>query len=480
MSERNGEYNSEMNGKPADYSGDRKLYEMRGEIEETRGELSETIDAIQAKLDPQRVKERVIHDVKEATVDKAKHFAEIAQDKVHELQHEFRETAAPMLENAREKVAQLSENVQHKVQEIRGESIVSKPIPTTSSTRSVGRATIVPGSPLKPIHQQVVVVFGASSGIGRETAIQFARKGARVVVAARGEDGLKSLVESIRNFGGEAVYQVADTSDYEQVQAVASRAVGEYGTLDTWVHCAGVSLYATFENTSPEEFRRVLEVNLLGQIYGAKAALPHLKKAGRGALIHISSVEGKRALPLQSAYASSKHGIIGFLDALRMELQHEKLPIFVTNVMPAGINTPFFNHARTKLGVKPQPAPPIYHPQVVAEVILHAAEHPTRDIFAGGAARMFAVMQNLSGTMMDKYLSKTMFEGQKTNEPKPQGAPDNLNAPLAGYDKVGGDFADKAKARSRMRWYETNPNAARAAKSAVVAGLALLLFRRRP
>lgn len=465
------EHNGEMNGKPADYNEDKALYEMRGEIEETRGELSETIDAIQAKLDPQRVKERVIAEVKEATIDKAKHLADVAQDKVHQLQ----EAAAPILENARDKVAQLSETVQHKVQEVRGEAAIA----TTSSTRSVSRATAVPGSPLKPIHQQVVVVFGASSGIGRETAIQFARKGAKVVVAARGEDGLKSLVESIRNFGGEAIYQVADTAEYEQVQAVAVRAVGEYGTLDTWVHCAGVSLYATFENTSPEEFRRVLEVNLLGQIYGAKAALPHLKKEGRGVLIHISSVEGKRALPLQSAYASSKHGIIGFLDALRMELQHEKLPIFVTNVMPAGINTPFFNHARTKLGVKPQPAPPIYHPQVVAEVILHAAEHPTRDIFAGGAARMFAVMQNVSGTMMDKYLGKTMFEGQKTKEPKSGDAPDNLYAPVAGYDKVGGDFADKAKPKSMMRWLETNPNAARWAKGAAVASLALLLLRRR-
>jgi len=472
MSENN---NSELNGKHenhANYSEEKGLYEIRGEIEETRQEMSETIDAIQAKLNPQAIKDRVTHDVKEATIDKAKQFAEVAKDKVHQLE----EAAAPVIETAREKVAQLSETVQAKVQSVRGEDTA---IVTTSSTRSVSNASTVPGSPLKPIHQQVVVVFGASSGIGRETAIQFARKGAKVVVAARGADGLKSLVESIRNFGGEAIYQVADTAEYEQVQAVAVRAVGEYGRLDTWVHCAGVSLYATFENTSPEEFRRVLEVNLLGQIYGAKAALPHIKKEGRGALIHISSVEGKRALPLQSAYASSKHGIIGFLDSLRMELQREGKPIFVTNVMPAGINTPFFNKARTKLGVKPMPAPPIYHPQVVAEVILHAAEHPTRDIFAGGAARMFAVLQNLSGTMMDRYLSKTMFEGQKTNEPKSQDAPDNLYGAVAGYDKVGGDFAAKAKSQSKMRWYETNPNTSRFIKGAAVAGLALMLLRRK-
>ncbi len=475
MSENNSELNGNANhnGK-INYSEERKLLELRGEIEETRGELSQTIDAIQAKLNPQAIKERVTHDVREATVERAKQLAEVAKDRAHQLQ----EATAPVLENARETMVHLAETVQHKVQEVRGDHS-SAAIATTSSTRSVDRATTVPGSPLKPIHQQVVVIFGASSGIGRETAIQFARKGAKVVVAARGEDGLKSLVESIRNFGGEAIYQVAEASEYEQVQAVATRAVGEYGTLDTWVHCAGISLYATFENTSPEEFRRVLEVNLLGQIYGAKAALPHIKKEGRGALIHISSVEGKRALPLQSAYASSKHGIIGFLDALRMELQHEKLPVFVTNVMPAGINTPFFNKARTKLGVKPQPAPPIYHPQVVAEVILHAAEHPTRDIFAGGAARMFAVMQNFSGTMMDKYLGKTMFDGQKTDELKTSDAPDGLYAPVAGFDKVGGDFADKAKSKSMMKWVETNPNANRVLKGAAVASLAFLLLRRR-
>jgi NAD(P)-dependent dehydrogenase (short-subunit alcohol dehydrogenase family) len=157
---------------------------------------------------------------------------------------------------------------------------------------------------------------------------------------------------------------------------VADRAVAEYGRLDTWVHCAAVSLYATFEETTPEEFARLIEVNLVGRLTGAMAALPHLKREGRGALIHISSVEAKRSFPLQSAYSSSKHGIIGFLDALRMELMREGIPISVTNVMPAGINTPFFNKARTKMGVKPMPAPPIYHPQVVAEVILHAADIP--------------------------------------------------------------------------------------------------------
>src|ERR687893_219414 len=252
---------------------------------------------------------------------------------------------------------------------------------------------------LKPVGEQVVALMGASSGIGRASALRFARRGAKVVVSARGEEGLASLVEEISSEGGEAAYVVADTSDFEQVEAVADRAVEEYGRLDTWVHLAAVGLFATFEQTTPEEFAQVIDVNLMGQVYGAMAALPHLKREGRGALIHVSSVEAKRALPLQRAYASSKHGIIGFLDALRLELQNDGVPISVTNSMPAGINTPFFNKARTKLGVKPMPMPPIYQPDVVADVILYAAEHPTRDIEAGGAAKMLILNQRLSPRM---------------------------------------------------------------------------------
>ncbi len=157
---------------------------------------------------------------------------------------------------------------------------------------------------LKPIDQQVVAVVGASSGIGRETALQFAKKGAKVVVSARSQPGLDSLVEEIRSFGAQATAIGADVSDFEQVQAIADRAIEQYGRLDTWVHCAAVSLYATFEETKPEEFKRVIDVNLMGQVHGAMAALPYLKREGRGALIHISSVEAKRGFPLQSAYIS--------------------------------------------------------------------------------------------------------------------------------------------------------------------------------
>jgi NAD(P)-dependent dehydrogenase (short-subunit alcohol dehydrogenase family) len=151
---------------------------------------------------------------------------------------------------------------------------------------------------LKPIGEQVVVVFGASSGIGRETALQFARRGAKAVVAARGEEGLNSLVQEIRQDGGQATAVVADASVFDDVSRVAQTAVETYGRIDTWAHLAAVTIWASFEQTTPEEFKRIIEVNLLGQIYGAKAALPHLKREGRGALIHVSSVEARRALPL--------------------------------------------------------------------------------------------------------------------------------------------------------------------------------------
>jgi NAD(P)-dependent dehydrogenase (short-subunit alcohol dehydrogenase family) len=301
---------------------------------------------------------------------------------------------------------------------------------------------------LKPINQQVVAIVGASSGIGRETALQFGKRGAKLVVSARSEQGLESLVEEIRRDGGEATAIVADVSVFEQVKAIADKTVEQYGRIDTWVHNAAVELYAAFEQTTPEEFKRLIDVNLMGQVYGAMAALPHLKREGRGALIHVSSVEARRSLPLQSAYAAAKHGIDGFLESLRVELQHEKLPISVTNVMPASINTPLFSKARTKLGVKPQGIPPIYQPHLVAEAIIKVAEHPKRDVVVGDAGKMILLAQRISPSVVDAYMVRTAFKGQRTNEPKSADAPDNLFEPLPGYNSIEGDFSDQARSQS--------------------------------
>jgi len=324
---------------------------------------------------------------------------------------------------------------------------------------------------LKPIDEQVVVLMGASSGIGRETALRFARRGAKVVVSARGEEGLDSLVEEIRDEGGEATMVLADTSECDQVKAVADRAVEEYGTLDTWVHLAAVGLFATFEETTPEEFARVVDVNLMGQVYGAMAALPHLKQEGKGALIHISSVEAKRSFPFHSAYGASKHGIDGFLEALRVELKHEGWPIGVTQVMPGTINTPFFDKGRTKLGVKAVGVPPIYEPKTVADIILYAAEHPARDLVSGGAAQALILNQRLSPRLLDAVLStRAGFSPQKTEEPRSEDDPDNLYGPIEGHDTAKNGF--RALSRSLYNWLQRHPTLKRVA----AAGTAMALL----
>lgn len=309
---------------------------------------------------------------------------------------------------------------------------------------------------LKPINQQVVAVVGASSGIGRETALQFAKKGAKLVVSARSESGLASLVDEIQAFGGEATAITADVMEFDRVKAIADKAVEVYGRLDTWVHCPANNVFATVDNITPEEFQRVIDVSLMGQVYGAMAALPHLKREGRGALIHISSLLGRRSLPLQSAYCTAKHGIEGFLESLRVELQHEKIPISVTSVMPAAVNTPFYNNALTKLGVKPSGPPPYYQPSLVAEAILYVAEHPTRDFLVGDAARVLDVLQRLSPSLLDYLFERVAFPLQQTNEPKSEDAPNNLYEAVPAHDKVKGDF-DNLAIPSVTDWLDKNP-----------------------
>lgn len=301
---------------------------------------------------------------------------------------------------------------------------------------------------LKPINQQVVVIVGASSGIGRVAALQFASRGAKVVVAARSQPGLKSLVEEIQNMGGDATAIVADVTIFDEVKAIADKAIEVYGRIDTWVHNAAVEIYAPFELTTPLEFKRIIDVNLMGQVHGAMAALPHIKNEGRGALIHVTSVEAKRSLPLQTAYAASKHGVNGFLEALRVELMHQKLPISVTEIMPAGINTPLFDKARTKLGVKPMPTPPIYQPSLVAKAIVEAAEHPKREVVVGGAGKIILLAQRISPSLVDAYMVRNGFDSQYTKEPKSENAPNNLFEPILGYDKIEGDFSSQAKSSS--------------------------------
>ena len=309
---------------------------------------------------------------------------------------------------------------------------------------------------LKPINQQVVVVVGASSGIGRETALQFAKRGAKLVVSTRSEAKIAPLVDEIRGFGGEVTAVVADVTVFEQVKAIADRAVEVYGRLDTWVHCPAIAVYAGFEKTKPEEFQRVIDVGLMGQVYGAMAALPHLKREGRGALIHLSSVLGRRSVPLQSSYCTAKHGMEGFIEAMRVELQHEGIPISVTSVKPAAVNTPLYNNALTRLGVKPASLPPFYEPSLVADAILYVAEHPTRDFLVGDVGRMIDVLQRLSPSLVDFILERVAFRLQRTNQPKSEDGPNNLYEPIAAHDRIEGDFRNLV-IPSLTDWLDKNP-----------------------
>jgi len=331
---------------------------------------------------------------------------------------------------------------------------------------------------LKPIHEQVVVVVGANSGIGRETALRFAERGAKVVVSGRSLPALTELVDEIQLRGGEAADYAADVSQYEQVFALAEHAVERYSRIDTWVHVAAVSIYAPFQETRPDEFRRVIEVNLIGQAFGAMAALPHLKRAGGGALIHIGSLESKRGFPLHSAYSASKHGMIGFIDALRVELMHDQTPIAVTSILPAGINTPFFDKSLTRVGVKPRPSPPVYEPGLVADAILYAAEHPSREIYVGGAGRSLEWLYRLAPNLTDRLLSRFGYRPQLTKAPKTDQAPNNLYEHMEGHDQVFGTFTEEAKPVSLYTGLRTHP-ALGWGLLAVMAGAGYALLSRR-
>jgi NAD(P)-dependent dehydrogenase (short-subunit alcohol dehydrogenase family) len=329
---------------------------------------------------------------------------------------------------------------------------------------------------LKPIEEQAVVIVGCSSGIGRQVARRFAERGAKLVLSARDEAALADVLDDVRALGApDAIAVPADVADPGQLREVARRAVEAFGRIDTWFQGAAASLYATFEETTPEEFRRVIEVNLLGQAYGAMAALPHLRAGGGGALIEVSSVEAEVPLPYQSAYASSKHGMAGFLRALRMEMKAEGAPIAITQILPAGIDTPLFVNARTKLGVEPKPTAPIYDPDVVADLVLHAAEHPSDDLYAGGAGMLFSFLRRVFPGTSEAVLARMGMPMQRTEKAKSVEAPDNLHAPLAHTDKVRGGYGGRRRSFGTV--LQTTPVMPVAAAMAALA--AIVVLRRR-
>lgn len=326
--------------------------------------------------------------------------------------------------------------------------------------------------------EQVVVITGASQGIGRETALRMAARGAQVVVAARNEEALGELTTQIERLGGRAAPVLADVADYAQVEEVGARAVERFGRVDTWVNNAAVSVYATVEQLEPEEIERLVQVNLLGQMYGSKVAISLMKPRRAGTIINVGSALSERAIPLQSAYVATKHGIAGFTEALRLELMHEDAGIDVVLILPSSIDTPLFTWARSKLGVQPTPVPPVYEPGVVAEAICHAAEHGGREIVVGGWGKLLTLGQWLSPSLVDRYMLQggRMFEQQKTN--RPDDRRDNLFEPSTGTGSTTGAFGAGARTTS---WYtrhlELHPVRKRAAVAAVTLATAALIRR---
>ena len=283
---------------------------------------------------------------------------------------------------------------------------------------------------LLPIDEQVMVVTGASSGIGLVTAKHAAKLGARVMLASRNGGDLATAVDEIRQAGGRAAYVVADVADPRQVERIADETVSQFGRIDTWVNNAAVSMYGRVVDLSLDDMRRQMDVNYWGQVYGSRAAVQRMETQG-GALINVGSVLSDRAIPLQANYCAAKHALKAFTDALRMELEEQGIPISVTLVKPASIDTPFFDKAKTLMGTEPQPVPPVYAPEVVAEVIVQAAQRPIREVIAGGAGAM-ASAARFTPRLADLYMERNLFENQSTGEPA-YNRRDNLYTPVP-YD----------------------------------------------
>ncbi len=290
---------------------------------------------------------------------------------------------------------------------------------------------------LKKLNEQVMVITGATSGIGLVTARMAAGRGARLILAARNEEALRRLVNETSASGAQAVYVVADVGKQEDVRRIAEKAIEHFGDFDTWVNNAGVSIYGRVLDVSMEDHRQLFETNYWGLVYGSQVAAEHLRQKG-GALINIGSSLSDRAIPLQGTYCASKHAVKGYTDALRMELEEEGAPISVTLIKPSAIDTPYREHAKNYMPVEPLNPPPVYAPETVAEAILHCAEHPERDVFIGAGGKALSLGGEYAPRLTDKVMEATLFNLQKTNKPSLASRPDGLYSPLSKLEERGG------------------------------------------
>lgn len=322
---------------------------------------------------------------------------------------------------------------------------------------------------LKKLGEQVMVITGASSGIGLATARMAAKRGARLVLAARSENALRQLTGEINGQVGKAVSVVADVSKREDVEAIARKAQEAFGGFDTWVNNAGIGMYGKLEEVEVADMRKLFETNLWGLVYGSLEAVKYLKQRG-GALINVGSTESDRAVVLQGAYAASKHAVKGFTDVLRMELEDEGAPVSVTLIKPGAIDTPFPLNAKNYLKSKPQHVPPVYAPDAVAEAILHCAETPVRDVFVGAGGKMNAALGYFAPRLADKYMESSVISGTKSDKPPRPREANGLDRPSENLAERG-DYEGHVAQTSLYTKASLHP----AVTAALVAGAGLAI-----
>lgn len=329
---------------------------------------------------------------------------------------------------------------------------------------------------------QVVVVTGASAGIGRATAEAFGGRGAKVGLLARGESGLDGAAKAVESAGGQALAIATDVSDFDQVESAAARVEETFGPIDVWVNVAFTSVFAPFLEISPAEFARVTAVSYLGFVNATHVALSRMVPRDRGTIVQVGSALGERSIPLQSAYCGAKHAVNGFTSSIRTELMHDRSSVRITVVQMPAVNTPQFSWVRSRLPRHPQPVPPIYQPEVAAAGVLYAADHPDRKQYWVGASTAATILANkFAAPLLDRYLARTGYNSQQTEDPVSADRPDNLWEPLDGEGGrdygAHGIFDENAHTKAPQLWFSHNArvlcSAGVAVTAAAVAGIAM-------